>query len=280
MRPALARGLAGARPGPAALPALAVALLVAVAACRSEVAADLDADEAGEVVAALERNGIGAARGPQPGTAGRFAITVPAADAARGRDVLRAEELPRSRRPLEAALLGGCGLVPTEAEERARIAAAVAADLGRTLERVRGVVSAQVHIALPPPARFAALGAPASAPAAPDRRPTASVLLKVRLEPGGGVPLAAADARRLVAAAVDGLAPADVSVVTVPAAPLPPPRSTAAAEAAGPLSLPPGSAAPVRVALVALSLVVAALGGLLVLCALHIRRLRRRSAPP
>jgi type III secretion protein J len=113
--------------------------------------------------------------------------------------------------------------MPSAVEERARYAAALAADLERSLQGVPGVISARVHLALPPEEPLvgaAAHARPTASVLLKNARPTASVLLKSDRAPA----LADADVKRLVAGAVNGLAPADVSVVVaggvdLPAAP-------------------------------------------------------------
>src|SRR5262249_11471815 len=134
-----------------------------------------------------------------------FTIVVGRGDAARAFGLLESRDLPRSGQKGLAETFGGGGLLPSAVEERARLQAALASELERTLEAVPSVRAARVHLALPEPAPPGESGR---------ARPTASVLLKAASS--GGLPLTEADVRRLVAGAVHGLQSADVSVVIAP----------------------------------------------------------------
>lgn len=155
--------------------------------------------EARRAVAALARAGIAARTAPDDRG---FSVTVADGDVARAVTALQDAELPRREEPGFAEAWGDRSLVATAAEERARAAQATAGELARTLESLDGVLDARVHLALP------AADASGEAP----RRPTASVLL--RHEPAER-PLDEAQARALVAAAVEGMRPEDVTVVFV-----------------------------------------------------------------
>ena len=155
--------------------------------------------EARRAVAALVRAGV-VARGEPDGRG--FTVRVAEGDVARAVVALHDAELPRREEPGFAEAWGDRSLVATAAEERARAAQATAGELARTLESLDGVLDARVHLALP------AADASGEAP----RRPTASVLL--RYEPAER-PLDEAQVRALVAAAVEGMRPEDVTVVFV-----------------------------------------------------------------
>jgi type III secretion protein J len=192
-------------------------LLLALAGCGGEpLLHGLDERQANQVLAALDESGLCGAKRRDPGAEGSWVVEVPAAEAARARRTLAERGLPRPESAGLAALVAGGGLVPTPAEERARLLGALAGELSRSLEAVPGVVEARVHLGLPPddPLR-----------AAPP--PRAAVLVKVR---PGGRPLVeplAPGIQSLVAGAVAGLEPGQVAVVLAESAPPPPPAAPA-----------------------------------------------------
>jgi type III secretion protein J len=215
-----------------ALPALlVVALAVAASGCSTPIRHGLDESAANEVVAALERAGIGAEklRDEAAGATG-FIVRVADADAVRALDLLHALGLPRGRRSGFAEVYAQPSLVPTATEERARYMEALSAEIERTLESVEGVVAARVHMVLAEVDPLAVDGKP--------RVPAqAAVLLKAH---PGLSPIKEADVQKLVAGSVPGLAPAAVAVV-VTAAPESPAAGPPPVEVVGPLRMSPGS---------------------------------------
>ena len=177
-------------------------MVCALAGCGVELEHGLDErQQANEIASVLESAGISADKTPEDGQANAYKILVARAEAGRAFALLEAHDLPkRSWRGLSDTFSGGT-LLPSPTEDRARYGAALAAELERSLEEIPGVVSARVHLALPPEESLVGEAAHA--------RPTASVLLKTHHT----LPLAEADVRRLVAGAVHGLQPADVGVV-------------------------------------------------------------------
>lgn len=173
-----------------------------VAGCGVELEHNLDERQANQVVALLEQSGVSADKEREQG--GAFTVVVPRGDAARAFALLESHDLPRRGQKGLAETFGGGGLLPSAVEERARLSAALASELERTLEAVSNVRSARVHLALPESQGLFGDGAHA--------RPTASVLLKA----AGALPFAEAEVRRIVAGAVHGLQSADVSVVIAP----------------------------------------------------------------
>jgi type III secretion system YscJ/HrcJ family lipoprotein len=128
----------------------AFAVGAVLAGCGVPVAVDLDEPEANRVVAALDANGVAADRTQEPGGARHFRVEVSRGDAARAVAVLTQEELPRRPSPGLLEALGEGALVPSRAAEQARIAVGTAGELERTLASADGVVSARVHLSVPP----------------------------------------------------------------------------------------------------------------------------------
>ncbi len=176
-------------------------LLLGLSGCSEALQRDLEERAANEVVVVLSAEGV-AARKVQ-GTGDGWSVTVPRSQVGRGLAVLTDYGLPR-RESDYAALLGESGgLVPSEADERARRAALVEASLAGTLLALDGVFDARVHAVLPTPTR--ALGSTAAVAS-----PRMSIVLVTRSESGGPPD----DAVRAIAmGAVEGLSSGDISII-------------------------------------------------------------------
>jgi type III secretion protein J len=215
-----------------ALPALLLVSLAAVAlACSTPIRHGLDESAANEVMAALERAGIGAEklRDEAAGATG-FIVRVGDEDAVRALDLLHALGLPRGRRSGFAEVYAQPSLVPTVTEERARYVEALSAEIERTLESVEGVVAARVHLVM-------AEVDPLSVDGKPRVPAQAAVLLKAH---PGLTPIKETDVQKLIAGSVPGLVPAAVAVV-VTAAAEGPATGPPLLEVVGPLRMSPGS---------------------------------------
>jgi type III secretion protein J len=177
---------------------------LAVAACSVPVANGLEESDANRIVLALDRANVDGMKEADPNAEGKFRVLVGRDDAARGLLAMRAEELPRPHAAGVLDALDKGALVPSEAAEHAQFVAGLAGDLERSLEGIDGVLSARIHLNVPPadPLRDA-----------PPRKTTASVLLEHR---GSTPPLSPEAIQRLVAGGVSGLAVADVAVVAIP----------------------------------------------------------------
>lgn len=231
-------------------------LVALLAACSTVIERGLSTSQADQVAAALEARGIGVTTEVAPGGRG-VDVSVLDADVGTALAVLRDEGLPRVDAPGIADAYAEPALVPTAGEERARLGAALAADLGRSIEAMPGVHDARVHLGMPDPSAVPMDEAPAAA--------VASVLVRAR---AGQSPDEAA-IRRLVAGAVPGLAPERVAVVVTP---MPDPGPTSEPlVAVGPIHVTQGSAPWLRAVLAGM-LVVNVLAAVAV--ALVVRRRR------
>jgi type III secretion protein J len=204
--------------------------------CDVPVQYGLDESAANEVVTALERANIAAAKVREEGGGNEpaFMVTVTnREDVRRAIELMRNIGLPRTRRSGLAEMYGQPSLVPSATEERARFLKALGNDIERTLETIDGVVSARVHIVLPE-------ADPLAADAKPRVAAQAGVLIKTRA--GVTIPLKESDVQRLVAGAVSGLQTANVAVV-VTAAPDWASTGQPSLIAVGPIRMTPGSRA-------------------------------------
>ncbi len=185
--------------------ALLLALLLGAVGCTTAVASDLPETEANRALIALEGHGVSAEKERDPETEGRFRVTVGRDEASAAAAVLSQESVPSHENHGILQSLGQASMVPSRLTEHARLLSGISGELEQSLQAVDGVVSARVHLA-----------APERSPLdeAEPSKPSASVLLRHR---GAAPPLATSDVQRLVAGAVPGLAPPDVSVVSSPA---------------------------------------------------------------
>lgn len=248
----------------------------ALVACeRVPVQGGLPEREANEIVLLLEEAGVPAKKDREStvgGAAGRadraWSVTVGSNDAGRALQVLSDHALPRETPPGFSEVMSHESLIPTATEERVRHRQALAGELARTLESVRGVIEARVHLALPEAAELPTLEA---APAAP----SASVLLRISTP---ATPLPVDDVKRLVAGAVPGLSPTGVSVVLVPEPPPSRPPTDGLVSVAG-IRVSPSSAGGMRVILGAALIVIVLLAGGLVTMTLRRRAPRLQKGP-
>ncbi len=216
--------------------ALAPLALMLGLGCSAPVARHLSEGEASALVATLERHGIAAETESTGGPSG-LDVRVPTSDVGAALDVLAQERRSSHEAPGLSEAFAEPSLVPTAGEERARIAAAQAADLERSLATLPGVEDARVHLGVADP----------SVVAVDDPAPETVASVLVHTEPGASVD--EASVRALVAGAVPGLAPARVTVV---AAPAPAELPAAPFVHVGPLAVATGSAWPLRGLLAAL----------------------------
>ncbi len=187
---------------------LLVFVLVFSSNCDVELYHDLSERRANEAILALRESGLRVEkRVQQRGGAGRaatFGLVVPRSEEVRALRVLEQRGLPRLSEPAAAP---SARLLFSPLASQSENAAALAAEIATTLERLPEVAEARVHLALPEPEPLSPLGTP---------RPTASVLLKLRAPPS----VRPSELAELVARAVPGLDAPDVTVVRV--APTPP----------------------------------------------------------
>ncbi|QIA26934.1 flagellar M-ring protein FliF [Thermaerobacter sp. PB12/4term] len=182
--------------------ALALAGLVALAlAGRSgpqwaPLFTQLDPTDAAAIAGQLEEQGI-----PFQLAQGGQAILVPAEQVDRLRLDLAAQGLPRQG-TVGLELLENMPMGATEFERQVQYLRGLQGELARTIGRLEGVEAARVHVVLPERSPFVSQQRPA----------TAAVL--VQLKPGAELePEQVRSIMHLVASAVEGLKPEDVTVV-------------------------------------------------------------------
>lgn len=256
-----------ARPGRAARFG-ACSAWVLLCGCSVPVAAGLDENDANQAVVALERYGIASEKERDPEKEAAYRVLVSRDDASPAVGLLAQENLPPRATPGVLAALGQGSMVPSRLSEQAKLVTGTSGELERSLLSLDGVVSARVHLAVPPrdPLALGAVSPPT----------TASVLLRHR---GSAPPIAAGDVQRLVAGAVAGLAPEQVSVVLSLAPPLARPKERELARV-GPLTLARSSVTPLRLIIGAAVLLNVVLLGVVLALWTRMRRSEGRLATP
>jgi type III secretion protein J len=238
-----------------------LALILACAGCGIELEHGLDERQANQVATLLEAQGISADKSPEDGQPGNYKISVARADSARAFSLLESHDLPRRDSKGLAETFAAGGILPSAVEERARLGAALSAELEHTLEGLPGVTSARVHLALPESDPLTGEGA--------HPRPTASVLLKTTQS----LPVGDSELKKLVSGAVNGLQAADVSVVV---ANVPPTQNAIAFEHVGPVRVARESRTTLAAFATSTLAVLLILSIVVILCAMRIGTLRKR----
>lgn len=218
-----------------------------------------DETDANRVMVALEENGIAADKEADPHAEGRFRVMVARDDASGAAQVLKQESLPPPSTKGVLDALGEGGLVPSRSAEHAKLVAGTAGDLERSLRAIDGVLSARVHLAVPPRAAFEG-----------DKKETATASVLIRHR-GATSPLAASDVQNLVAGAVTGLAADKVSVVMTPATIAQRPVDRELSRL-GPITVTRASLTPLRVGVAAVALLNVFLIGVLLALWAKVRR--------
>ncbi|HYG04938.1 MAG TPA: hypothetical protein VD865_00820 [Stenotrophomonas sp.] len=189
-----------------ALPLLAV-LLVAppLLSCQAPLLEQASTADANRATAVLEEHGIDSAREPRPD--GRWQVAVPAAQAPAAAALVDAYGLPSPARTTLAQLFGEKSFISTPREEQVRLLLGLNNELSAALERLEGVLHAEVQLGLPRAVQEDGPPAPISA----------AVLLRYH----SSYDLAASREliRNFIAAAAGGLDPSRVAIVLVPVTP-------------------------------------------------------------
>jgi len=180
---------------------LALAALLTGCGDATELVVVGSEKEANRIVVELEQRGITdlktvrETRDRKPA----FAIQVPRSSESMARQILVQLDLPRDERGGLAAMVGSAGLIPTRADERARLMYALAGELETTFETYDRVVRARVHVVIPD-VDTSLSADPTKAP-----KPSATVVIKYMVPP---VPEAPAEATEEELARLNAIAEA------------------------------------------------------------------------
>lgn len=200
--------------------------ILSLAGCARQLESGLTQDDAQQIVVLLRENQINASLEPDP-TAKKDALTYIVTVQGRSDTMIRAwkllEEngLPREKVKGLDSVFADAGIIPTAAQEKARLITGLDGELTRTFDSIAGVVDSRVQVVMPDYTPLIDRSEQA--------KPTAAVLIQYR---GSALPLKEAEVKSLAARSIEGLTPDNVAVVfkQVESQPIP-------VERLGPLSL-------------------------------------------
>ncbi|HEX4772157.1 MAG TPA: hypothetical protein VH351_15080 [Bryobacteraceae bacterium] len=186
---------------------LLLPVVLLLSACSRTIETGLSQRDAQEIVVTLREGGMDAFAEPE--TTGKRESATWQVRIRGGSDknvmawkILREHGLPHETVAGLDNVFKNSGMIPTAAEEKARMVVGLAGELTRTLRSLPGVVDARVHVVLPDNSTLIDVkDKPAT---------TASVLVRYR---GNRPPLTDDEIRGLVAKGVEGLAAENVDVV-------------------------------------------------------------------
>lgn len=183
-----------------------ILLMVFVAGCRKmAIYHNLTEEETNEIMVVLYESGINARKEKEIVQNEVFwNVTVEEKNLAEARKILLSRNLPRKRELGLSGVYKEKGLIPTPDEQKARFLLAMKGEIVNSLESIPEVVDADVVINIPTPEEFATGG---------EKRPAASVTLKVKPEGKIISQLTESKVQQFVANAVENLNPRDVSVI-------------------------------------------------------------------
>lgn len=122
-------------------------LFVALVGCEQKLRDSLDEAQANDILALLRQQGLSAEK--KRDSDGTWSVELQGNGKNLADQLLHSYEVPRDARKNMLDIFPGGGLMPSEGEERIRYQSGLAEELARTLEKMDGVLSARVHVAIP-----------------------------------------------------------------------------------------------------------------------------------
>ncbi len=185
---------------------LVLIFLIFSACAKMPIYHDLTEGEANEILVALQDRGISAQKLKEVKSQQvTWSIQVANKDASAAQKILVENNLPHKK---ELGFSGICkekGLIPTPDEEKCRKVLALKGEIINSLEKIPGVIEADVVLNIPEISEFAS-------ETQASKRPTASAVLKVKKTPEG-LEITEPKAQRFISNSIENLDPRDVSVV-------------------------------------------------------------------
>lgn len=163
--------------------------------------------EANEILVVLQQNGIEAKKEREvQGQEVSWKVSVGESEIAKARQILISNNLPRRRELGLSGVYKEKGLIPTPDEQKARFLLALKGEVINSLQKIPGVVDADVVLNVPTENEFAELD-PSK------KRPTASVVVRTRNDELAAQTVTEGKIQRFVANSVPNLDPNDVAVI-------------------------------------------------------------------
>ncbi len=187
---------------------LILCVMLCVTACRKvDLYHGLSEEEANEMLVVLQQEGISAAKVKEIKQNEVFwTVEIDPRRMNDARRLLHEHSLPRKKAPGLEEVYKEKGLIPTPDEQKARYLLALKGEIINSFLKMSDVINADVVLNIPTADEFAQ-------PGAKEKRPTASILLKVKPSETGVESLSEAKIQQFVANSVENLNPRDVSVI-------------------------------------------------------------------
>lgn len=218
-----------------------MALLLLVSCAKTELYHNLTEDEVNEILVVLQENNIAAFKKKEiVQNEVTWTISVESVDLSKARSILVERNLPRRKQPGIEDIYKDKGLIATADEQKARFIIGMRGNIINALRKNPDVVDADVVINVPDKEEFG------NSDVTQKKRPSASLVIKVRPTPEAQATLTEAKLQRVVASAISELDPRDVTVIMsyvggLPAGSLPgqaPPVITAGSPTSSPAVTP------------------------------------------
>lgn len=218
-----------------------MALLLLVSCAKTELYHNLTEDEVNEILVVLQENNIAAFKKKEiVQNEVTWTISVESVDLSKARAILVERNLPRRKQPGIEDIYKDKGLIATADEQKARFIIGMRGNIINALRKNPDVVDADVVINVPDKEEFG------NSDVTQKKRPSASLVIKVRPTPEAQATLTEAKLQRVVASAISELDPRDVTVIMsyvggLPAGSLPgqaPPVITAGSPTSSPAVTP------------------------------------------
>ncbi|MBI3186084.1 MAG: type III secretion protein [Myxococcales bacterium] len=180
--------------------------------CSVNLVHDLPEDDANDIYALLQKNGITATKTKdEGGNEPRFIISVNKPDVASAAQLLREYSLPRPKADGLAVFKKMKGMIPTQTEEKGMYIEALGGEVSNAFNRVPGVLEARAIVVIPEVNDLTQ----------PDKKPlpSASVFVKYRPLTDGKLPLTDDQVKSFVATAVPEMKRDNVTVLMTQAMP-------------------------------------------------------------
>ena len=178
-----------------------------LAACGQEtLQQDLSEQDATEILVVLYQNGVNATKVKTTTSEGdTYSITVPKDVIQNARRILLENNLPKVTELGSEGICKEKGLIPTPEEEKCRKLLAKKGDIINSLQRVPGVIDADIVLNVPEISPF-------NTETQNDTRPTASAVIRVK-KSTDGYEITEARMQQFISKSVEKLDPRDVSVI-------------------------------------------------------------------
>lgn len=166
---------------------------------------DLTERDANEILVVLYHNGVDASKKRiEKGQEFSYIISVPRGQLQQARQILVTNNLPHEKQLGFSGICQEKGLIPTPEEEKCRKLLALKGEIINSLEKIPGVIQADVVLNIPIASEFSTDGV--------EKKPTASAILRMRKD-SEGESVTESRIQRFISNTVENLDPRDVSVI-------------------------------------------------------------------